>query len=189
MVPVAGDAAPDGPGWHAVWVGHARGRMGDDDRPGHDASRGPAARVGRRRVVVRPDAATSRLHDGQVVHGPDRRRTVPPDRIAEQRFRRLSISRSRQEPDPIGRGSASRCTPITPRAFATISRQSTRPTSRAPSTCSRMASTRCRNASTPSSKRSSGTSATPGATSHHSQCSTDIGHETRCHLCERRDDR
>ena len=35
-----------------------------------------AARVGQRRVVLRPDAATSRLRDGQVVHGADPRRSA-----------------------------------------------------------------------------------------------------------------
>ena len=35
---------------------------------GDSAPRNEAARVGQRRVVVRPDVATSRLRDGQVVH-------------------------------------------------------------------------------------------------------------------------
>ena len=33
--------------------------------------------------TLRPDAATSRLRDGQVVHGADPRRELPPDRVAE----------------------------------------------------------------------------------------------------------
>ena len=45
-----------------------------------------AARVGQRRVVLRPDAAAPRLRDGQVVHGADPRRGLPPDRAAEHRL-------------------------------------------------------------------------------------------------------
>ena len=54
-----------------------------------------AARVRQRRVVVRPDAATSGVRDGQVVHGADPRRKLPPDRVAEHRVRRLPVARTR----------------------------------------------------------------------------------------------
>jgi hypothetical protein len=49
-------------------------------------------RVGQRRVVFCPDAATSRPRHGQVVHGADPRRKLPPDRVAEQRLCRLPVA-------------------------------------------------------------------------------------------------
>jgi hypothetical protein len=46
-------------------------------------------------VVLRPDAATSRLRDGQGVHGADPRSRLPPDRVAQQWLRRLPVARPR----------------------------------------------------------------------------------------------
>ena len=165
VVPAAGDAPPVEPGGHARHVGGARRRVGEDDRPGASAPRRRAARVGRRRVVLRPDAAPSRVRDGQVVHGADPRRELPPDRAAEHRLRRLPVARPRLRPDAVGLGGARRARRSRRRAFATTSRRLRRPTSPDRSTCSRTARTRCRNASTPSSRKSSGTTATRCATS------------------------
>ena len=89
------------------------------------APRGHAARVGQRRVVLRPDAAPSRHGDGQVVHRADPRRELPPDRVAEQRLRRLPVARPRLRPDAVARRRRWPCARIAPRAFATISRSVT----------------------------------------------------------------
>ena len=165
MVPAAGDAPSRRPSGHAGGVGGARGGVGDDDRSGASTPRTGAARVRRRRVVVRPDAAPPRLRHGQVVHGADPRGALPPD--AGCRTRAPSTSR--------GPGSTARrrcrspkplpCGRIERRASPTTSPRSPQATSSDRSTCSRTAPTRCATASIRCSRRSSGTIATRGGTS------------------------
>ena len=75
----------DPEGMRATWAA-LEDRVGDDDEPGAGAPRSRAARVGQRRMVLRPDAAPSGLRDGQVVHRADPRRSVPSDRAAEHRL-------------------------------------------------------------------------------------------------------
>ena len=84
----------DPEGMRAAWAA-LEARVGDHDRPGAGAPRRGAGRVGRRRVVVRPDAAAPRVRHGQVVHGPDPRRAVPPDGDAEHRLGRLPVAGAR----------------------------------------------------------------------------------------------
>ena len=112
------------------------------------------------------DAATSRLRDGQVVHGADPRRRLPPDGVAEQRLGRLPVARPRLRPDAVCLGSPRRSRGSRHAAFATTSRSvATTDFTHDRSTCSRTARTRCRSASTPSSRKSSGTTVTRALTS------------------------
>ena len=108
MVSAARDAPSCEPGGHARDVGRARGRVGEDGHPCASSSRRDAARVGRRRMVVRRDAAPSRVRDGQVVHRAGPRRRLPPDRLAELGLGRLPVARPRLRPDAVGLGSSRR---------------------------------------------------------------------------------
>ena len=165
VVPAARHAPSVEPGGHARDVGGARRRAGEDDQLGRRLSPKRPARVGQRRVDLRPDPAASRVRDGQVVHGADPRRAFPPDGVAEHRLPRLPVARPRSRTDAVCLRSSRRTRRIAPRAFATTSLRSRRPTSPGRSTCSRTARTRCKSASTPSLRSSSGTTAMRRATS------------------------
>ena len=100
-------------------------------------------------------------------------RALPPDGAAEQRLGRLPLARPELDLDTIRLGGA-RGACRSRRALSRLPRDGRdAPTSHDRSTCSRTAPIRCESASTPSSKRSSGTTATRSATSRCSQARRD----------------